>query len=91
MSDPAAMNDEAARHQALQRLRRRRNLNNQFRLYVVVNVVLVLVWLGSDRGFFWPIYPVAFWGLSLLIQAWTAAHPDPGFSEAEIEQEMRRS
>ena len=51
MSDPAAMTDEAARHQALQRLRRRRNLNNQFRLYVVVNVVLVLV-AGQRSGLF---------------------------------------
>jgi hypothetical protein len=86
-----SMVDEAARQRALQALRRKRSLKHQLRLYVIVNAILVLVWLGSGRGSFWPIYPIAFWGISLLIQGWSASHPDREFSEEEIAREMERS
>lgn len=85
-----SMVDEVVRQRALQALRRKRSLNQQLRLYFIVNAILVLVWLGSGRGSFWPIYPIAFWGISLLIQGWSISHPDREFSEEEISREIER-
>lgn len=50
-------------------------VGRQLRLYFIVHAILVLVWLGSGPGSFWPICSIAFWGISLLIQGWSVGHP----------------
>lgn len=35
-------------------------------IYIVVNAGLVGIWFFTGRGFFWPVFPLAFWGLGLL-------------------------
>ncbi|HEV2771062.1 MAG TPA: DUF1707 domain-containing protein [Solirubrobacteraceae bacterium] len=34
--------------------------------FVAVNLVLVAVWALSGAGYFWPIWPLLGWGLSLI-------------------------
>lgn len=55
-----------------------------------MNTVLIVVWAATGRGYFWPIWPIFGWGVSLLIQGWKLSHPARGFSEAEIQREMLR-
>lgn len=33
--------------------------------YIVVNAFLVLVWLVTGAGYFWPIWPILGWGLGV--------------------------
>jgi hypothetical protein len=41
--------------------------------YTVVNTMLVVIWLVSaisgDVDFFWPIFPLFFWGIGIIAQA----------------------
>ena len=52
---------ERARELALARYRLRWHLP----VYVLVNAGLVLIWWTSGAGFFWPAFPIVFWGLGV--------------------------
>lgn len=41
----------------------------QLALYGIVNAGLILVWLLSGEGYFWPIWVIIAWGIPLFIQA----------------------
>lgn len=36
-------------------------------IYVIVNPGLVGLWWSAGGGFFWPFFPIAFWGLGVLV------------------------
>ena len=80
----------SSRQEAIRRLQHRRMYRRQLSRYVAVNTGLVLIWLLDGGGSFWPIWPIACWGLALLIQGWKLAHPEHPFSEEEIERELQR-
>jgi len=84
------MNDKELRATALASLKQRRGLERQLRLYTITNVTLVVIWALSGRGEFWPIWPIAFWGLALVWQAIAYNHRPKPISEDEIEREMKR-
>ena len=46
-----------------------KNFYGELYTYIIVNGGLVLVWLFSGAGYFWPIWPIGIWGISLLIKA----------------------
>ncbi len=39
------------------------------RLYVVVNVFLVGVWVLAGAGYFWPAWVILGWGIAIVLQA----------------------
>jgi len=41
-------------------------------IYVLVNGFLVVVWAVSGVSFFWPIFPLVFWGMGLFAHYWGA-------------------
>ena len=78
------------RERAVKQLKKRRDLLTHVIVYLLVNGFLVLLWLMSgDGGFFWPIFPIAGWGIAVLLNAWDVWRGDE-FSPEAIEQEMRR-
>ena len=83
-------NLDEAKQQAIRRLSQKRAYRNQVQQYLLVNAVLIVLWAATDRGYFWPIWPIVGWGLSLLIQAWKLSHPARPFSDAETQSEMER-
>lgn len=48
---------------------------------VIVNAGLILIWLLTGAGYFWPIWPIVVWGISLLIKASKLEIIDHGFYE----------
>lgn len=72
---------------------------NEFKIHLVVylcfNGMLTLIWaftsLGSSflAGFFWPIIPMAGWGIGLVIHGYTAYRPNV-YTEDQIQREMKR-
>ena len=84
------MSNEELRKTALTRLKHRKGLKKQLKTYVLTNLTLVLIWALSGQGDFWPAWPIAFWGLALLYQAWSFEHPDKPISDQEIEREINR-
>jgi hypothetical protein len=77
------------RDRALKRLKKRRDFAAHLLVYVLVNTAIVLVWLfTSSGGLFWPIFPMAFWGIGVVMNAWDVWHGE--FTEAEIAHEIER-
>lgn len=84
MDEP--MDDRGA---AVKRLKAQRDFKRSLVAYVAVNAFLVVIWAVGDRGSFWPIWPIAGWGLALAFQAWNAYGAKP-ISEEDIRREMER-
>ncbi|MEO1064624.1 MAG: 2TM domain-containing protein [Actinomycetota bacterium] len=83
------MEHDEARAAAIQRLKRRREVRGHLLVYAVVNTLLIVVWAASGAGYFWPIWPIAGWGVGLALHAWSIYGQRP-ITEDEIIAETRR-
>lgn len=59
------MDEVERREAAIARLEARREFWMHLFIYVAVNALLVMTWAISGRGYFWPIWPLAGWGIGL--------------------------
>ncbi len=81
--------DEAElRQRAIKRLEDKRGLVAHTIAYVSVNLFLVVLWVVTAPGFFWPLFPIAGWGIGLAFHAWAVLWPAP--DERRIQAEMDR-
>lgn len=90
MSDIHTSAENPLRDKAITNLKRRRDLRGHVLVYLLVNSALVGVWAvtGGD-SFFWPVFPLVFWGIGLVMNIWDVyLVEDP--TEETIEREMRR-
>ncbi len=77
------------REAAVKRLKAKSDFKRSLITYVLVNSFLVVIWALGDGGSFWPIWPIAGWGLAIAFQAWNAYGAKP-ISEADVRREMER-
>ncbi|MGA3183030.1 MAG: 2TM domain-containing protein [Candidatus Dormibacteria bacterium] len=77
------------RQLALKQLQERRDFVPHLLAYVLVNAGLVLVWAVTSRTVFWPGFVLVFWGVGLVIHAWSAFFRRP-ITEDEVERYMAR-
>jgi hypothetical protein len=76
------------RDQAITRLHKRSELRVHLLAYVLVNAFLLMVWAMTGSGFFWPVFPLACWGIGLVFHAWDV-YRQP-VSEDKIRREIER-
>ena len=77
------------REKAIQRIKRKSEFKAHLLAYVLVNILLVAVWATvAEQGLFWPIFPIAGWGIGLAFHAWYAYESEP--SEEAIRREMQK-
>ena len=81
--------DDALREAAVTRLRKKRDFATHVQIYLLVNSFLVVIWAVTSGDYFWPIFPIAGWGIGLAANAWDVYGRKP-ISEGEIRQEMDR-
>lgn len=86
--DPTAV-PEALRARALKRLKKRRDFAAHLIVYTLVNTMIVVIWAVTSRGFFWPVFPMAIWGIGVVMNAWDVWRGDE-FTEEEIAREIER-
>ena len=79
-----------ARAEARKRVQRKREFSGNLAAYVVVNAFLVVIWWMSGRGYFWPIWVMAGWGVGLVMHGYDVYFRRP-ITDADIDAEMRRS
>jgi hypothetical protein len=76
------------REQALARLKKKSEFKAHVVVYVLVNAMLLTIWAMTGRHFFWPIFPIAGWGIGVVMNAWDVYRRPP--SEEAIHREMDR-
>jgi hypothetical protein len=82
--------DDALRERAILRLKKRHDFHGHLLVYTLVNAVIVLVWfVTSSGGFFWPVFPMLVWGVGVVMNAWDVYHGE-GFTAEEIDREVAR-
>jgi uncharacterized membrane protein len=78
---------ETRRDQAIARLKQKREFLTHLFAYVVVNTFIIVIWLFTGAGFFWPIFPILGWGIGLVFHAWDVYWRKP-ITEEQIRHEM---
>ena len=61
--------EDEERALAVKRIKRRRAFWMLLLTYVVVNLFLVGVWAFTGRGYFWPLWVMAGWGIGIAFSA----------------------
>ena len=81
--------EQQLRERALAVLKKKRDFTAHLLAYLVVNAMLVAIWYTtSGHGFFWPIFPIAGWGIGVFFQGWDVYRGGP--TEEQIQREMQR-
>ena len=80
--------DDALREAAVTRLRKKRDFGMHVLIYLLVNGFLVVIWAVTSGDFFWPIFPIAGWGIGVVMNAWDVWRGD--FTEDQVAREMAR-
>lgn len=73
------------RQAAVERLKRKAEFRAHLLAYVLVNAFFVAIWAVIGAGFFWPVFPIAGWGIGLVLHAW-----DTYRQQAPTDQDIRR-
>lgn len=80
---------DTRREAAVKRVKARHDFRSHLAVYAVVNALLVVIWAATGAGYFWPIWPIAGWGIGLLLNAWDVYYRNP-ITEEEIQRELDR-
>lgn len=86
---PAVTPEHELRERAINRLKKRRDLQGHLLVYVLVNTFLVVIWWmtsGTD-SFFWPVFPIVGWGIGVVMNIYDVYFADD-FGEDDIRREM---
>ena len=90
MSIEGTSQPDALRERAVRQLKKRRDFSAHLLVYALANGFLVAIWaMTSDGGFFWPIFPLAGWGIGVVMNAWDVFRSDE-CDEDQIRREMDR-
>lgn len=84
------MEDTDLRKAAVARLEAKREFWGHLFVYLAVNALLVVIWVTtSGDGYFWPVWPIAGWGIGLAVHAFETFRRPIG--EDAIRREMERT
>ena len=89
------MTDDADREQvlhdkAIRQLKKQRDFRSHLLVYILINTFFVAIWLLTDpNGFFWPMFPIAGWGIGVIMNAWDV-YGRQEITEEDIHREMDR-
>ena len=77
------------REEAIRRLREKRGFRQHLVVYGVINSLLVVIWAVTWTGYFWPVWPIAGWGVGLALHG-GGVYGERPITEKEIRREMER-
>ncbi len=83
------------REQAIKRIKAKNAFKIHLVVYLAVNAMLVVIWAFTNagqpfpQGFFWPIFPIAGWGIGVVINGYVAYRGNV-YTEEQIQREMEK-
>lgn len=77
------------RAQALQRVKKRRDLQAHVVSYVVINAALWAIWAATGAGYPWPAWVSGAWAIGLVLNAWDVYFRRP-ITDADVQHEIER-
>ena len=83
------VDDADERRLALQRLKKKRDLQGHAVAYVVINAAVWAIWAATGTGYPWPAWMTGLWGIGLLMNAWDV-HVRRPVTEADVQREIER-
>jgi 2TM domain len=86
---PESSTEVNERSWARKRIEKKQKFRGDVVAYIVVNAFLVGIWAIGGRGYFWPGWVLAGWGVGLVLDAWNLYFRQP-ITDADIDQELRR-
>ncbi|GAB2798928.1 hypothetical protein GCM10027275_50830 [Rhabdobacter roseus] len=71
--------------------RQRARVKNNAISYLIVNTFLIGIWYFSSgySHFFWPMFPLIFWGMGLGFEYYHAYHDNGGVAEREYQKLLK--
>jgi hypothetical protein len=89
MTHQDASSEADLREQAIRSLKKKQDFRSHVVAYVLVNALLVGIWAATGAGYFWPIFPIAGWGIALAFNTWDVYGRRP-MTEDQIRREQER-
>jgi hypothetical protein len=83
--------EEAGRKQAIRSIKNRRALLSQAVAFCVVNILMIVIWLATGGGYFWPGWVLLGTGIALAygFLSFSRRHAN-AISEEDIRREMEK-
>jgi hypothetical protein len=89
MTHQDASSEADLREQAIRSLKKKQDFRSHVVAYVLVNALLVGIWAATGAGYFWPIFPIAGWGIALAFNTWDV-YGRRTMTEDQIRREQER-
>ena len=74
--------------EAAKRVARRRGFQAHLMSFLAVNGFLIMIWVLSGGGYFWPAFPMGGWAIGLVMHWWSVVAANS--HTADIQAEVRR-
>ncbi|MEM9951289.1 MAG: protein kinase [Chloroflexota bacterium] len=87
----ALTEDELARRRVIKKMKERQEFVGHLASYIGVNGMLVAIWFFTGAGFFWPFFPLFFWGIAIVTQGieyYNKYGPGAAKFEAKVQEEL---
>jgi len=81
---------DAAREQAIQRLKMKQDFKGLLAGGIAAIVVTVVIWALGEGGYFWPVWVCLGVAIAVVGQGWKAYGPSNRISEADVQREMEK-
>ncbi len=79
------------RDQAVKSLKAKREFLGHLATFIGVSIIMILIWaLTGTDNFFWPIFPIAGWGIFGVLPHWWSTYKAKGITEDKIQAEMEK-
>lgn len=90
MSQP--MTEEEIYKRARKRVEEKKSFFSHLAVYIVVNVVLILIWAFTSRGYPWFVWPLGGWGIGLVFHFLGVFlfSKETGWERDQVEKEAER-
>ena len=82
---------DAAREQAIQRLKMKQDFKGVVAGGLFAVVVCVVIWALGEGGYFWPVWVCLGVAIAIITQGWKVYGPSNRITEADVQREMEKS